>query len=406
MKTNSPVTSEQVRAGYAQHVVPSYKRSATAPVLVRGKGTRVWDADGKEYLDFGSGIAVNCLGHAHPRLAEVMKKQGEQLVHVSNLFLHPNQAELAGELVKRTGPGKVFFCNSGAEANEAMVKAARKAGAAEGRYEIITTLNSFHGRTLGMIAASGQERLREGFGPAMPGFVYVPYNDLAAVEKAIGPKTAAVMIEGIQGEGGVIPATPEYLLGLRRLTQEKGISLLMDAVQCGHYRTGRFQSYEWILESSGKKGDFLPDAISMAKSLGGGFPIGAVWFGIRLSDVLSPGTHATTYGGTALACAVALEILKIIEEEKLAENIAARGEELKKGLAQLSGKGWVGEVRGFGGMVGVTVRGKTHAEVAEALAQVGLLVVPAGSDVLRFLAPYSVSMNEVQEALQKVESTL
>ena len=406
MKTNSPVTSEQVRAGYAQHVVPSYKRSATAPVLIRGKGTRVWDADGKEYLDFGSGIAVNCLGHAHPRLAEVMKKQGEQLVHVSNLFLHPNQAELAGELVKRTGPGKVFFCNSGAEANEAMVKAARKAGAAEGRYEIITTLNSFHGRTLGMIAASGQERLREGFGPTMPGFVYVPYNDLAAVEKAIGPKTAAVMIEGIQGEGGVIPATPGYLLGLRKLTHEKGISLLMDAVQCGHYRTGRFQSYERILESSGKKGDFLPDAISMAKSLGGGFPIGAVWFGTRLADVLSPGTHATTYGGTALACAVALEILKIIEEEKLAENIAARGGELKKGLAQLSGKGWVGEVRGFGGMVGVTVRGKTHAEVAEALAQVGLLVVPAGSDVLRFLAPYSVSMNEVQEALQKVESTL
>ena len=395
-----------MRAGYARHVVPSYKRSATAPVLVRGKGARVWDAEGQEYLDFGSGIAVNCLGHAHPRLAEVMRKQGEQLVHVSNLFLHPNQAELAEELVNRTGPGKVFFCNSGAEANEAMVKAARKAGAADGRYEIITTLNSFHGRTLGMIAASGQERLREGFGPAMPGFVYVPYNDLVAVEKAIGPKTAAVMIEGIQGEGGVIPATPEYLLGLRKLTQEKGISLLMDAVQCGHYRTGRFQSYERILESWGKKGDFLPDAISMAKSLGGGFPIGAVWFGAKLADVLSPGSHATTYGGTALACAVALEILRIIDEEKLAENIAVRGEELKNGLAELSGKGWVGDVRGFGGMVGVTVRGKTHAEVAEALAQVGLLVVPAGSDVLRFLAPYSISMNEVQEALQKVKSTL
>jgi acetylornithine aminotransferase/acetylornithine/N-succinyldiaminopimelate aminotransferase len=374
--------------------------------LVRGKGARVWDAEGQEYLDFGSGIAVNCLGHAHPRLAEVMRKQGEQLVHVSNLFLHPNQAELAEELVKRTGPGKVFFCNSGAEANEAMVKAARKAGAADGRYEIITTLNSFHGRTLGMIAASGQERLREGFGPAMPGFVYVPYNDLASVEKAIGPKTAAVMIEGIQGEGGVIPATPEYLLGLRKLTQEKGISLLMDAVQCGHYRTGRFQSYERILESWGKKRDFLPDAISMAKSLGGGFPIGAVWFGVKLADVLSPGSHATTYGGTALACAVALEILRIIDEEKLAENIAVRGEELKNGLAELSGKGWVGDVRGFGGMVGVTVRGKTHAEVAEALAQVGLLVVPAGSDVLRFLAPYSISMKEVQEALQKVKSTL
>lgn len=406
MKKEPKTDSAQVRADYARHVVPSYKRSATAPVLVRGKGTRVWDAEGNEYLDFGSGIAVNCLGHAHPRLAEVMKKQGDELVHVSNLFFHPKQAELAGELVERMGPGKIFFCNSGAEANEAMVKAARKAGAAHGRYEIITTLNSFHGRTLGMIAASGQERLREGFGPVMPGFVYVPYNDLAAVEKAIGPKTAAVMIEGIQGEGGVIPATPEYLLGLRKLTQEKGIYLLMDSVQCGHYRTGRFQSYEKILEKAGEKGAFIPDAVSMAKSLGGGFPIGAVWLGERLADVLGPGTHATTYGGTALACAVALEVLKIIDEEGLAKNIERMGEELKKGLGKLSGRGWVGEVRGFGGMVGVTVKGRSHAEVAEALAKAGLLVVPAGSDVLRFLAPYSVSMDEVQEAVKKVESTL
>ena len=406
MKKEQKTDSAQVRADYARHVVPSYKRSATAPVLVRGKGTRVWDAEGNEYLDFGSGIAVNCLGHAHPRLAEVMKKQGDVLVHVSNLFFHPKQAELAGELVERMGPGKIFFCNSGAEANEAMVKSARKAGAAHGRYEIITTLNSFHGRTLGMIAASGQERLREGFGPVMPGFVYVPYNGLAAVEKAIGPKTAAVMIEGIQGEGGVIPATPEYLLGLRKLTQEKGIYLLMDSVQCGHYRTGRFQSYEKILEKAGEKGAFIPDAVSMAKSLGGGFPIGAVWLGERLADVLGPGTHATTYGGTALACAVALEVLKIIDEEGLAKNIERMGEELKKGLGKLSGRGWVGEVRGFGGMVGVTVKGRSHAEVAEALAKAGLLVVPAGSDVLRFLAPYSVSMDEVQEAVKKVESTL
>lgn len=406
MKKEQKIDSAQVRANYARHVVPSYKRSATAPVLVRGKGTRVWDAEGNEYLDFGSGIAVNCLGHAHPRLAEVMKRQGEELVHVSNLFFHPRQAELAGELVLRMGPGKIFFCNSGAEANEAMVKAARKAGAAHGRYEIITTLNSFHGRTLGMIAASGQERLREGFGPVMPGFVYVPYNDLAEIEKAIGPKTAAVMIEGIQGEGGVIPANPEYLLGLRKLTQERGIYLLMDSVQCGHYRTGRFQSYETILEKAGKKGAFIPDAVSMAKSLGGGFPIGAVWLGERLADVLGPGSHATTYGGTALACAVALEVLKIIDEEGLAKNIERMGKELKKGLGKLSGRGWVGEVRGFGGMVGVTVKGRSHAEVAEALAKAGLLVVPAGSDVLRFLAPYSVSMDEVKEALKKVESTL
>ena len=406
MKKETKIQSAEVRAGYAQHVVASYKRSATAPVLVRGKGAKVWDAEGREYLDFGSGIAVNCLGHAHPRLAEVMRKQGEELVHVSNLFFHPKQAELARELVKRTGPGKMFFCNSGAEANESMVKAARKAGSGEGRFEVITALNSFHGRTMGMIAASGQERLREGFGPVMPGFVYVPFNDLAAVERAIGPKTAAVMVEGIQGEGGVIPATAEYLLGLRKVTRERGVSLLMDSVQCGHYRTGKFQSYELILEQAGKKGDFLPDAVSMAKSLGGGFPIGAVWFGEKLQDVLVPGSHATTYGGTALACAVALEILQIIEEEKLAENISVRGEELKKGLATLAGRGWVGDVRGFGGMVGVTVKGKSHAEVAEALAGVGLLVVPAGSDVLRFLAPYSVTKEEIQEALEKLKATL
>ena len=406
MKTSPQKLSDSVRAGYAQHVVSSYKRSATAPVLVKGKGARVWDADGKEYLDFGSGIAVNCLGHAHPRLAAVMKKQGEELVHVSNLFFHPKQAELAEALVQRTGPGKIFFCNSGAEANEAMIKAVRKAGAKEGRYEVITTINSFHGRTLGMIAASGQERLREGFGPVLPGFVYVPYNDLAAVEKAIGPKTVAVMIEGIQGEGGVIPAKAEYLLGLQKLTKQRGIYLLMDSVQCGHYRTGRFQSYQKILADAGVTEPFLPDAISMAKSLGGGFPIGATWFGDRLAEVLTPGTHATTYGGTALACAVALEILKIIQEEKLAENIEVRGEELKQGFAKLAGRGWVGEGRGFGGMVGLTVKGRSHAEVAEALAGKGLLVVPAGSDVLRFLAPYSVTKEEVQEALKKVEETL
>ena len=406
MKTSPQKLSDSVRAGYAQHVVSSYKRSATAPVLVRGKGARVWDAEGKEYLDFGSGIAVNCLGHAHPRLAAVMKKQGEELVHVSNLFFHPKQAELAEALVQRTGPGKIFFCNSGAEANEAMIKAVRKAGAKEDRYEVITTINSFHGRTLGMIAASGQERLREGFGPVLPGFVYVPYNDLAAVERAIGAKTVAVMIEGIQGEGGILPAQAEYLLGLQKLTKEKGIYLLMDSVQCGHYRTGRFQSYQRILEDAGVKVAFLPDAVSMAKSLGGGFPIGAVWFGSRLAEVLTPGTHATTYGGGALACAVALEILKIIEEEKLDKNIEERGEELKTGLGKLSGKGWVGEVRGFGGMVGVTVKGRAHGEVTKALAEKGLLVVPAGSDVLRFLAPYSVTKEEVQEALKKVEETL
>ena len=226
---------------------------------------------------------MTALGHAHPGITEALIEQSRKLVHVSNLYYHEPQGRLAQSIVARIAPGKCFFCNSGGEANEGLYKLARKFGHEEGRFEVITTFNSFHGRTLAGIAATGQDKVRKGFEPLVPGFRQVPYNDLEAVREALSPATAAVLIEGIQGEGGVTPATPEYLIGLRQLCDEKKLLLMMDGVQDGHFRTGRFQSFQRILEKAG--GDFLPDAISMAKSLGGGYPIGAFWIRAPYADL-------------------------------------------------------------------------------------------------------------------------
>ena len=232
------------------------------------------------------------LGHAHPAITEALVEQSRKLIHVSNFYYHEPQGRLAQALVSLIGPGKCFFCNSGAEANEGLFKLARKFGHDEGRFEILTALNSFHGRTLAGIAATGQDKVKKGFEPMVPGFRQVPYNDLDAMRAAISPATAAILIEGIQGEGGVTPATPDYLLGLRRLCDEKKLLLLMDGVQCGHFRTGRFQSFQRILEGVPGGETFLPDGISMAKSLGGGFPIGAFWVRAPYADLLGAGTTA------------------------------------------------------------------------------------------------------------------
>src|SRR5580765_311530 len=246
---------------FQQHVVPSYGRFEI--VLSHGLGSYVHDVTGKRYLDLRAGIAVNALGHAHPAITEALVEQSRKLVHVSNFYYHEPQGRLAQALVGLIGPGKCFFGNSGVEANEGLFKLARKFGHDEGRFEILTTINSFHGRTLAGIAATGQEKVKKGFEPMVPGFRQVPYNDLEAMRAAISPATVAIMIEGIQGEGGVTPASPEYLLGLRRFCDEKKLLLFMDGVQCGHFRTGRFQSFQRILE--GMANSFLPDAISMAK---------------------------------------------------------------------------------------------------------------------------------------------
>jgi acetylornithine/N-succinyldiaminopimelate aminotransferase len=322
-------------------------------------------------------------------------------------------------LVNLLGPGKCFFCNSGAEANEGLFKLARKFGHDEGRFEILTTLNSFHGRTLAGISATGQEKIKKGFEPIVTGFRQVNYNDLDAMRAAISPATAAIMIEGIQGEGGVTPATPEYLLGLRKLCDEKKLLLFMDGVQCGHFRTGRFQSFQRILEGVPGGEDFLPDGVSMAKSLGGGFPMGAFWVRGPHADLLSAGSHGTTYGGSPLACAVALKILEVVERENLEANARETGEFLKIGLEALARKhpGVVHGVRGLGLMLGMELTpnipnlpgdpGKAQAvRFTNLLHAAGLLTIPAGGQIIRLLPALNLRRAEAEEGLNIIESVV
>ena len=418
---------ESVRELFTKNVVPSYGRFDL--VLNHGAGSYVFDVAGKRYLDLGGGIAVNCLGNAHPAITEALVEQSKKLIHVSNLYFTEPQGRLAAELVKRIGAGKVFFANSGAEANEGLFKLARKFGHDEGRFEILTATNSFHGRTLAGIAATGQDKVKKGFEPMTPGFRHVPYNDLEAARQAISPATAAIMIEGVQGEGGVLPATPEYLLGLRALCDEKRLLLLMDGVQCGHYRTGKFQSFQRILEvgqasslSVRHRQDayatFLPDGLSMAKSLGGGFPIGAFWVRAPFADLLGPGTHATTFGGTPLACAVALKILSVIEQEKLDENARGLGDWIKTELERLvkTYPGIVKNVRGLGFLLGLELVEKIPAfaggdkpaaiQFVNRLHVAGVLTVPAGTHVIRLLPPLNLKPQEAAEGISKIEEVV
>src|SRR4051812_44761146 len=329
---------------FQRHVVPSYGRFDI--VLSHGSGSYVYDVTGKRYLDLGGGIAVSALGHAHPAITEALLEQSRKLIHTSNFYYNEPQGRLAQSLTALLGGGKCFFCNSGGEANEGLFKLARKFGHDEGRFEIITALNSFHGRTLAGISATGQDKVKKGFEPMVPGFRHVSYNDLDAVRNAISPSTVAVLIECIQGEGGISVASVDYLLGLRRLCDEKKLLLLMDGVQDGHFRTGRFQCFQRILESSsgaqangeGPLPGFLPDAISMAKSLGGGFPIGAFWIRAPYCDLLGPGAHGSTYGGSLLGCAVALKVLEVIQREKLADNARQVGAFIMRRLNDIADK--------------------------------------------------------------------
>ncbi len=431
-----------VQALFQQHVVPSYGRFEI--VLSHGSGSYLYDVAGKRYLDLGGGIAVSSLGHAHPAITEALVEQSRQLIHVSNFYYHEPQGRLARAVVQLLGPGKCFFCNSGVEANEGLFKLARRFGHDEGRFEILTTLNSFHGRTLAGIAATGQEKVRKGFGPMVPGFRQVPYNDLEAMRAAISPATAAILVEGIQGEGGVLVASPEYLLGLRQLCDEKRLLLLIDGVQDGHFRTGRFQSFQRILEPAGQAsrpsqtglgkpdasadqatesgrlpdpGSFLPDGLSMAKALGGGFPIGAFWVRAPYADLLGAGTHGTTYGGSPLACAVALKILEVIEREGLADNARQMGAYLQNGLQQLAQNypSIIQNVRGLGLMLGMELApnipklpGETNktpaVRFANLLHAAGVLTIPAGPQVLRFLPPLNLRPSEAEEGIALVES--
>jgi len=409
--------AQRVQSLFEKYVVPSYSRFPL--VFTHGTGPYLWDTNGRRYLDLGSGIAVNSLGHAHPRIVEVLHQQAEQVIHISNLYYHESQGRLAQALCQRIGPGKVFFCNSGAEANEALFKLARKYGSEEGRFEILTTLNSFHGRTLAGIAATGQSKVKKGFEPLPQGFRHVPFNDLNAIEEALSPATVAVLIEGIQGEGGIHVADPDYLIGLRKLCDKHGLLLLMDEVQCGQYRTGRFHSYQRILED--EEVAFLPDGVAMAKGLGGGIPIGAVWIREPYADLLGPGSHGSTFGGNPLACTVALEVLKVIEEENLAENVRALGAEARKRLIQLSRKfsNVILDVRGLGFMIGIELAPAAQIpgfarqpdrpaslQLVERLHQAGVLTIPAGKQVVRLLPPLNLTKPQLEEGLIAIESVV
>ena len=301
----------------------------------------------------------------------------------------------------------MFFCNSGAEANEGLFKLARKFGHDDGRYEIITTVDSFHGRTLAGIAATGQEKVKKGFEPAVAGFKQVPFNDFDAMRRAITPKTAAILIEPVQGESGITIATSEYLIGLRRLCDEQNLLLLFDEVQAGHFRTGKFQSWQRIPERAiGANRPYLPDAVSMAKSLGGGFPMGAFWVREKFANVLSAGTHASTFGGTPLACAVALKIFDAIERENLAGNARDTGDFLLRELQTVQQRfpKVVKIVRGLGLMIGIEFQPQFKAvEIVKELHQRSLLTVPAGNSVTRLLPALNLSRGEAEEGLRIIE---
>jgi acetylornithine/N-succinyldiaminopimelate aminotransferase len=399
----------EIRAAFEHFVVPSYARFDL--VLERGEGSYVWDVNGRRYLDFGGGIAVCALGHANPEITEALVEQSKKLVHVSNLYYTEPQGRLAKRIVDLIGPGRCFFCNSGAEANEGLFKLARKFGHAEGRYEIITTFDSFHGRTLAGIAATGQEKVKKGFEPMVEGFKQVPFNDLEAMRAAITRSTTAILIEPIQGESGITIATPEYLIGLRKLCDEHNLLLLFDEVQAGHFRTGKFQSWQTILEARAIDPNrlYLPDGISMAKALGGGFPIGAFWVREKFAALLSAGTHASTFGGTPLACAVALRILDVIERDDLAGNARRIGEFLQAELSKLKMKypKILRDVRGLGLMIGIEFDPKFAAiETVNRLHERNLLTIPAATSVIRLLPPLNLSQTEAEEGLGAIESVI
>jgi acetylornithine/N-succinyldiaminopimelate aminotransferase len=390
-------STQAIAEKFNTYVMPTY---APKLALVKGKGTKVWDADGKVYLDFAAGISVVNVGHCNAVVTDAIQRQAEKLVHVSNLYYTENQALLAEKIVSHFTPNaKCFFANSGAEANEGLVKLARLWGHDTGRYEVITMLQSFHGRTLATAAATGQAKVRKGFDPMPEGFVHAEYNNLESVKSCIGPQTVAIMLEALQGEGGVVPAEPAFMTGVQALCKEHNLLLLCDEVQCGLGRTGHW--FGWQAYA-----DVQPDAFSLAKSLGNGYPIGAVVAGPKLADVFQPGNHASTFGGTPLACAAALATLTVLENSSLVGRARMKGSELQAGLQACVDKyAHVTAVRGRGLMLGL-VLDQDAKPLTDRLMDEGLLCIPTAGNVLRFLPPLTVSDDEIGEALEILDDCL
>lgn len=386
--------TEEILRLSKEYIIPAYNRMPC--VFVKGSGVRLWDADGKGYLDFVSGIAVNSIGHAHPKLIEAINEQSSRLLHTSNLYEIGPQVLLAKRLSDLSIGGKVFFCNSGAEANEAAIKLARLFG--NGRYEIITMTGSFHGRTLATLAATGQRRYQNGFDPLPEGFRYAEFNDLGSVERTIGPLSCAVMVEVIQGEGGVRIAREEFVQGLRELCDENRLLLIIDEVQTGIGRTGKMFAYEGY--------GVIPDVITLAKGLGGGIPIGAMIAKREVADLFSPGRHASTFGGNPLSTRAALAVLDVIQDEDLVNKACELGGYLISKLEDLKKRHtFIKEVRGKGLMVGVELDFEGGGIVKRCLSK-GLLINCTMDRVLRFLPPLVVKKEEIDEAIQILDEVL
>ena len=380
-------------------IFPSYGRFPLT--LVKGEGSRVWDDKGNEYLDFASGLAVTNLGHVPPKVKAALVAQLDELWHVSNLFHIPNQEKLAGLLTDNSCADAVFFCNSGAEANEAAIKLARRYHSKvlhSGRYEILTFHQSFHGRTLATLTATGQDKVKDGFLPLPEGFAYAPYNDVDALEGCITDKTCAIMLELLQAEGGVIPAEQSFVDEIVRLCEKHGLLLILDEVQTGVGRTGTLFAYEQY--------GIEPDIFTLAKGLGSGFPIGAMLGKEKLVQAFTPGTHASTFGGTPIATSAAIATLEQLLAEQLPERVARLGKQAKERLeALLAGNSFVRMIRARGFLIGIECAGPV-AELVDEIREAGLLVVSAGPNVLRLLPNFLVTEEQLEQGLSIVAAAL
>ena len=381
--------TDKIVSLYDKYVMKTYTR---VPLCIKkAKGMKLWDIDGKSYLDFFPGWAVSGIGHCHPRVVAAIDKQSKKLLHVSNNYYSEAQALLAEEIIKNSYPGKVFFANSGAEANEAAIKLARKYGHDKGKYEIITMTKSFHGRTLAMITATGQDKVKIGFEPLPAGFIHVPFNDIEAVKEAVTDKTAAIMLEPIQCEGGVNIARPEYMKALRQLCDERDILLILDEVQTGMGRAGKIFAYQNY--------DIEPDVMTLAKALGGGLPIGACAARGKFGDVLMPGTHASTFGGSPIVCAAGLAVFDAIKKDKLLQNTKRMGAYIKKELEGLKKKyHFIKDIRTVALIIGVELSIKGEGVYRECMKE-GLLINCTQETILRIMPPLNVTKAEIDKAI-------
>ncbi len=392
------MTNQEIIDLNAKYLCTTYARFPVA--FVRGQGCRLWDADGKAYLDFFASLAVMNLGQCHPAVVKAVQEQVATLTHISNLHHTIPQAHLAELLCTNSFADKVFFCNSGAEANEAAIKLARKFGGdkRDGRYEILTALGSFHGRTMAAISATGQEKVRQGFAPLLEGFRYVPYDDLDAMEAAISERTVAILIEPIQGEGGVVTPRPGYLKGLRELCNRHGLLLILDEVQTGMGRTGKLFAYE--------HDGITPDIMTLAKALGGGIPIGAMLARGEVAESFNLGSHGSTFGGNAIACAAGVAVVDTLLHGGVLENCRTMGEYFLGRLHALKEKfSFIKEVRGKGLILGAELDREGAAIVDTCLKQ-GLLINNTAGKVLRFIPPLIVTKAEIDEGVVILEKVL